>query len=285
MLAEGFLRILRYREERKFASASKQHKTQAHAHHTDPLNSALSNSTDVWTDSAEAGPKQEELDCTHARGLRVLPQGATGLSIPGCSPVLALDSDFALCLDSCSLLDQYPDLQVADSGLFYHNPLRAAMTQRRSHTLPNAPEFCAAQQEMQGEPLLSIPDQGYLVMGASVNVSLDLPGSGLEPMSNSVLNGLLDKQLEEVYLQHLTENLARCSSNIGNSLLHGLVPPPQPSSEPRGPDSLEAGLEEGSGEDSDRKISYLSTQNLPPCSSNFSSPVLRISEAESTHLQ
>ena len=55
MLAEGFLRILRYREERKFASASELHKTQAHAHHTDPLNSALSNSTDVRTESTEAG--------------------------------------------------------------------------------------------------------------------------------------------------------------------------------------------------------------------------------------
>lgn len=233
-----------------------------------------------------SGSNQEDLDI-HPRSLRVPPQGstATGLSIPGCSPALTLDNDFALCLDSCSLLDQYPDLQVADSGLIPHNPLRAVITQRRSHTLPNASELCVAQKELQGGPLLSVPDQGYLVMGASVNVSLDLPGSGLEPMSNSVLNGLLDKQLEEVYLQHLTENLARCSSNIGNSLLHGLVPPPQPSSEPQGLDSLQVCLEEVSGGDSDRKISYLNTQNLAPCSSNFSSPVLRISEAESTQLQ
>lgn len=118
-----------------------------------------------------------------------------------------------------------------------------------------------------------------------MNISLDLPGSGLEPMSNSVLNGLLDKQLEEVYMQHLTDNLARCNSHLGNSLLHGLVPPPQPSSQLQGPDSLEAGLEEGSGGDSGKKISYLNTQNFVPCSSNFSSPVLRISEADNAHVQ
>lgn len=279
MLAEGFLRVLCYREERKFAS--KQHKTQAHANRTDPLNCDLSNSTDRQTDSAEAGPNQEQLDSNHASGLRVLPQGPMGLLIPGCSPILTLDHDLTVCLDSCSLLEQYPDLQVADSGLIPHNPLRATITQRELYTQsPSASEVCTAQQDLQNEPLSSIPDQGYLVMGASVNISLDLPGSGLEPMSNSVLNGLLDKQLEEVYLQHLTDNLARCNSHLGNSLLHGLVPPPQPSSQAEGPESLEASLVE-----SGRKISYLSTHNLAPCSSTFSSPVLRISEADSTHLQ
>lgn len=117
-----------------------------------------------------------------------------------------------------------------------------------------------------------------------MNTSLDLPGSGLEPMSNSVLNGLLEKQLDEVYLQHLTDNLARCSSHLGNSLLHGLVPPLKPSSHPKGPDSLEVSLQKRSVGESGKKISYLSTQNLVPCSSNFSSPVLRISEADSAHV-
>lgn len=208
----------------------------------------------------------------------MLPQGPVGLSIPGCSPVL---TDFAVCLDNCSLLEQYPDLQVADSGRISQNLLRATIVQPGFVSeIGRQPEWAAQQ-----EPLSLIPDQGYLVMGASVNISLDLPGSGLEPMSNSVLNGLLDKQLEEVYMQHLTDNLARCNSHLGNSLLHGLVPPPQPSSQPQGPDSLEASLEERSGGDSSKKISYLSTQNLVPCSSNFSSPVLRISEADNIHLQ
>lgn len=206
------------------------------------------------------------------------PQGPVGLSIPGCLPVL--DPDFIVCLDNCSLLEQYPDLQVADSGRISHNLLRATIQPDFVSEVSCGPEWAAQQ-----EPLTSIPDQGYLVMGANVNISLDLPGSGLEPMSNSVLNGLLDKQLEEVYMQHLTDNLARCNSHLGNSLLHGLVPPPQPSSQLQGPDSLEASLEERSGGDSGKKICYLSTQNLVPCSSTFSSPVLRISEADNIHLQ
>ncbi|XP_044061926.1 uncharacterized protein si:dkey-237j10.2 [Siniperca chuatsi] len=286
MLAEGFLRVLRYREERKFASASKLKRSQTHTHCTNPFNCILSdsNSTDLQTDSAEAVSNKEELDPTQFQGLKVMPQGSVGLSIPGCPPVLTLDPDFTVCLDNCSLLQQYPDLQVADSGCISHNLLRATITQ--PGLVSNAwcqPEW-AVQQVQQGETVSSVPDQGYLVMGASVNISMDLPGSGLEPMSNSVLNGLLDKQLEEVYMQHLTDNLARCNSDLGNSLLHGLVPPPQPSSQLQGPDSLEASLEEASGGDNGKKISYLSTQNLLPCSSNFSSPVLRISEADNTHL-
>ncbi|XP_049442142.1 uncharacterized protein si:dkey-237j10.2 [Epinephelus fuscoguttatus] len=283
MLAEGFLRVLRYREERKFATKQKSSQT----HHPEQFNSILSetNSTDLQTDSAEAGPNREELD---PRPVKIATQGPAGLLIPGCPPPLNLDPDFTACLDDCSLLEQYPDLQVADSGRISQNPQKPAIP---LHTLYTpAPEACrqpewAAQESPQGGRVSSIPDQGYLVMGASVNISLDLPGSGLEPMSNSVLNGLLEKQLEEVYMQHLTDNLARCNSHLGNSLLHGLVPPPQPSSQLQGPDSLEASLEQGSGGDGNKKISYLSTQNLPHCSSNFSSPVLRISEADNAHMQ
>lgn len=57
MLAEGFLRMLLYREERKFASDSKCHKTQTHTHCTDQFNGIVSesDSADLQTDSAEAG--------------------------------------------------------------------------------------------------------------------------------------------------------------------------------------------------------------------------------------
>lgn len=178
-------------------------------------------------------------------------------------------------------MEQYPDLQVAHSGRISQ---RESITQQVFLSEICSPHDGLPQQKPQSEPVSLTPDQGYLAMGATVNISLDLPGPTLEPMSNSVLNCLLDKQLDEVYMQHLTDNLARCNSHLGNSLLHGLVPPPQPSSQLQGPYSLEAGLEEASGEDND-KIRYLSTENLVPCSSNFSSPVLRISEAENTHLQ
>ncbi|XP_020485398.1 uncharacterized protein si:dkey-237j10.2 [Labrus bergylta] len=285
MLGEGFLRALHFREERKFDSAPKVKRSQTQNHLTDPSSCTLSESslTDQQAESTEAGLNQEQPDFNQFQSLKVIPQGLLGLSIPGSSPFPAPNPDFIVCLDDCSLLEQYPDLQVADSGRISNSQLRAVITQDYVSDVSNQPEW-AAKQEAQG-PVTSIPDQGYLVMGDSVNISLDLSGSALEPMSNSVLNGLLDKQLEEVYMQHLTDNLARCNSHLGNSLLHGLVPPPQPSSQRQGPDSLEVTLERGSGRDSDRKISYLSTQNLMPCSSNFSSPVLRISEPDNTYLQ
>lgn len=57
MLAEGFLRVLRYREERKFATASKIKRSQTHTPGTDQFSSILSESisTDLQTDSAEEG--------------------------------------------------------------------------------------------------------------------------------------------------------------------------------------------------------------------------------------
>ncbi|XP_022060873.1 uncharacterized protein si:dkey-237j10.2 [Acanthochromis polyacanthus] len=279
MLAEGFLRVLRYREERRFASSNKQKKRQINPYSTD---SVLTDSTDLQRVSAQTGQSQEELDSTQTQMLR----GCVGLSIPGSSPISTLHP---VCIEDCSLLEQYPDLQVADSGRISHNPPRTSVIQHDLYIHSSVSEVGLlsqppALQEKPGDALSSMSDQGYLVMGASVNISLDLPGSGLEPMSNSVLNGLLEKQLEEVYMQHLTDNLARCNSHLGNSLLHGLVPPPPPNRPPRGPDSLEASLEENS-EVSRNKISYLSTQNLVPCSSNFSSPVLRISESDNPHLQ
>lgn len=212
------------------------------------------------------------------------PQAPVSLSIPGCPPVLAADPDFTVFLEKCSLLEHYPDLQVADSGLISHNPPRVSITEHSFVSEVCSQSECSAQQQPQDGSFSLIPDQGYLAMGGSVNISLDLPGSGLEPMSNSVLNGLLDKQLEEVYMQHLTDNLARCNSHLGNSILHDLVPPPQPICQLQEPDSLDVSLEEASEGNRGKKISYLSTQNLVPCSSNFSSPVLRISEADTTHL-
>ncbi|KAM4585748.1 uncharacterized protein V3H82_004730 [Fundulus diaphanus] len=279
MLAEGFLRLMCYREKRKLATASKRKGCQSSTQCADPLSCSVSdpNFASAQTFSAEADPNPDQLDHNQPQGLRVAPH-VPGLLIPGCSPAAALPP---ICIEDCSLLDQYPDLQVADSGRISHNLPRAMAYQEDFDFQPNVSEVCP-QAELKQE---SIPDQGYLVMGASENISLDLPGPGLEPMSNSVLNGLLEKQLEEVYMQHLTDNLARCNSHFGQSLLHGLVPPPQPGCRSNWPYSQEASLVEGSGGDSGNKISYLSTQNVAPCSSNFSSPMLRISEVDNPQLQ
>ncbi|MEQ2191923.1 hypothetical protein XENOCAPTIV_004457 [Xenoophorus captivus] len=279
MLAEGFLRLMSYREKRKFAAASKRKGCQRSTQCPHPVRCSVSdpNFANPQIHSAEAEPNQEEPESNQPQGLRVVPQ-VPGLLIPGCSPAATLSP---ICIEDCSLLEHYPDLQVADSGRISHNPPRPVGNQEDFNFQANVPEVYL-QTEAKQE---SIPDQGYLVMGASESISLDLPRSGLEPMSNSVLNGLLEKQLEEVYMQHLTDNLARCNSHFGQSILHGLVPPPHTGCRSHGSDSLEASLVEDSRGDNSDKINYLSTQNLVPCSSTFSSPVLRISEVDNPQLQ
>ncbi|XP_061899708.1 uncharacterized protein si:dkey-237j10.2 [Entelurus aequoreus] len=248
MLGEGFLQALCYREERNGASASMGHKLET-------------TQTDIQQRGLDQGVREHRY-----HGLRLAAPDATSLSISGCL------SDLTLCSGPCSLLQHYPDLQVADSVVISHNPLKT-----------NAPQQDLFTQSEQNHLLCeSVPslssDQGYLVMGDDANTSLGMPASQLEPMSNSLLNGLLEKKLDEVYVQHLTDNLARCNSQLENSLLHGLVPPLQPNERQQGEHSLESNLDEGPGGECGKKFGYLSNLNLAPCSSNFSTPVLRISE-------
>lgn len=230
-----------------------------------------------------SGPCQQVLDTSQFQGLKAKPPGPASPSIPGCPLDQTLNPGFTNFLEECSLLAQYPDLQLIDSSHISNNALRGNIIEHRFLSELSSRPKHSSQQQPQGSPGSLIPDQGYLAMCPSANISLDLPGSGLEPMSNSLLNGLLDKKLDEVYMQHLNENLARCNSHLGDSLLHGLVPPPQPSCCLEGPDSLEASVEELS--ERGPKISYLNTHNVVHCSSNFSTPVLRISEADHTHLK
>ncbi|KAM9832925.1 uncharacterized protein si:dkey-237j10.2 [Syngnathus typhle] len=252
MLAEGILSLLHFKEDNdNVAFVSMGRKFQR---------SSMILQTDL-----KQGLEHEDSGFRLSHEVR-----ATGLSIPRCSPVENLETDLTLCASACSLLEHYPDLQVADAGLISYNALGNSGTHQNLYTESynlTRPE-CAEQQ-----PLLSLPDQGYLVMGG-----LDLPALQSEPMSDSLLNGLLEKKLDEVYLQHLTDNLARCNSILGNSLLHGLVPPLQPNNQQHGSDSLESILEKGPDGENGKKISHLTTVNLPPCSSNFSTPILRISE-------
>lgn len=208
------------------------------------------------------------------------PLTTTSPAVPVVSSDLVPDAAFANPLENCSLLQKYPDLLMTGSEQTPPSPLRESG--------PPAQPDRSAQLQPQDSPASLVPDQGYLAMGVSMNISLDLPGEepGLEPMTNSLLNGLLDKQLDEVYMLLLNDNLARCNSDLGDSLLHGLVPPPQPSCQPQGTHlSLDPRLGEAAGEDGATEVSYLSTHNPVPCSSHFSTPVLRISEVENTHLK
>ncbi|XP_061691192.1 uncharacterized protein si:dkey-237j10.2 [Syngnathoides biaculeatus] len=265
MLGEGFLTVLTYKEEVTSDSMGDKLHTR---------------SSSPQTDLQQRGVDLEKTGCTLSNGSCEVPAAPPGLFISRCSPAQTLEMDLTLGSGPCSLLEHYPDLQVADSGPISYNPSRPTATLQDLYTHSCALTLSerAEQQQFLHEHLLSLPDQGYLVMGDSVNTSLGLHTSQLEPMSNSLLNGLLEKKLDEVYLQHLTDNLARCSSNLGNSLLHGLVSPLQANNLQQDSDSLESSLEKGPGGERGKKISQVTTPNLAPCSSNFSTPILRISE-------
>lgn len=246
MLGEGFLRVLRYREERKFAEGQTKVK--------DSIKDGGHNSCSGLGSAGQGeltgkGHLHHEAPAPHRH--------PPGLLIPGRPPALSADPLLVECSLNCSLLEHYPDLQVADSG-----PL---LTPRPASSAPPQP-LVSPPIDMPPPP--PPPDQGYLVMGNSgVNISVDVP----ELRTNSVLNGMLEKKLEEVYLQHLTDNLARCNLNSGHSLLHGLVPPPQPNTS-QAPESLVVSVGEAETS-SEKTIGYFNTN------SNFSSAVvLRISE-------
>ncbi|KAJ3588332.1 hypothetical protein NHX12_011925 [Muraenolepis orangiensis] len=294
MLSEGFITVLPYREEERLRSTAqcqgREQHTYAHtlgrdAQHGGPSPSGVAERACVAL--RRTGLYMADLGPGESLGLNSVSPAEIGLPIPGCSPALThySDDDYS----ACSLTQQYPDLRLGQdeatssrstipypsllvppppvSGL----PLHALQSTPGPRGPERQPGTALPGRTCPVKPGTLIPDQGYLVM--SGNPSLELSLLGLEPMSNSLLNGLLEKQLDEVYRQHLTDSLARCNSQLGPSLLHGLVPPPQPDGQAQASDSL-ASMEGVASEDGCSVVSYLNTH------SHFSSPELRISEAQ-----
>ncbi|XP_062332421.1 uncharacterized protein si:dkey-237j10.2 [Osmerus eperlanus] len=285
MLGEGFLRTLPFRVEKQNArtTGAYTHTTATHTHSNSCFNGTMLDANPL-TLSAGTGLWLELPGLTQSLGLTVKPQAATALFIPPCLTVAPPSSQPSISWDSSSLLQQYPDLRLglnrgmhdaSNSPEGYPDPGHGVLLQASGCPLHlHEPENL----ESQGDRAVAETDQGYLAMGDSVVQSLELPGAGREPLSNSLLNGMLEKQLDEVYLQHLTDSLAHCSSVPGCSLLQGLVPPPQPDRQPQGPDSLAVALQGEERGQQSSVISYMSAHDT-----NFSSPVLRISDTGHTH--
>lgn len=118
-----------------------------------------------------------------------------------------------------------------------------------------------------------VPDNGYLVMDSSITLQ------GGEPLTNSMLNGYLESKLTEVYSQYLQERLVRPGTSPRWSLLVPL-PPGYVVQQLSHQVALEQGLEVD--EARSLVLSYMHTQggDSRMVSSHFSSPVLRISQAE-----
>lgn len=118
-----------------------------------------------------------------------------------------------------------------------------------------------------------VPDNGYLVMDSSITLQ------GREPLTNSMLNGYLESKLTEVYSQYLQERLVHPGTSPRWSLLAPL-PPGYVVQQLSHQVALEQGLEVD--EARSLVLSYMHTQggDSRVVSSHFSSPVLRISQAE-----
>lgn len=221
-----------------------------------------------------------ELGLPESQGPSVALQHALAVSIPGCSAGLIHHHHSDDLHSACSLIQKYPDLRLCQEpdeatspritvtyqSLSAPTPLHEQQSTPSSRGPGSGPGTVVQDQK----PEASIPDRGYLAM--SDNPSMDPNRSGLVPMSNSLLNGMLEKKVDECYRQFLTDSLARCNSQMGQSLLHGLVPPPQPGARAQASESVEVSLVGTTSEDDGPVISYLNTY--------FSSPVLRISEAD-----
>ncbi|KAL7863442.1 hypothetical protein SRHO_G00124260 [Serrasalmus rhombeus] len=117
-----------------------------------------------------------------------------------------------------------------------------------------------------------VPDDGYLVMDSSIMLNG-------EPPTNSMINGYLDRKLQEVYSQYLQERLACPGSSPGCSLLPLLPQPslPQLSQQAYLDSSLDI---EARPNQMTHNVTTSQGHHSQRVSSAFSSPVLRISNVE-----
>lgn len=170
-----------------------------------------------------------------------------------------------------SFYKDYPDLRLGGDRVEHwspHNPDLLTSEDNRpllqSQDLSSLEPSLNQNQQVKAE---TQPDEGYLVMES-------VQGPGWERrLTNSMLNGYLEIQMLEVFCQHM-HNMACCGSSLpGTDVMPTLVPT-----------SLTIPKEQSSNQEeldssSKKAVRYLSACSAP-ATSHFSSPVLRISEAE-----
>ncbi|XP_073697253.1 uncharacterized protein [Garra rufa] len=171
-----------------------------------------------------------------------------------------------------SFCKDYPDLRLAGDRLEHCSPYNPDLL----NLLDDGP-LLQSQDLTSLEPSLepgqqaeaaTQQDEQYLVMKS-------VQGSGWERrLTNSMLNGYLEVQMLEVFCQHM-QNMACCGSSLlGADVMPALVPTSLTVAKEQA-----ASQEEELNSSSNNVVQYLSTCSAP-ATSHFSSPVLRISEAE-----
>lgn len=159
-----------------------------------------------------------------------------------------------------SFYKAYPDLQLAGGTVGPLNP-----TPQSQGPLLNSEDLGSLEDSEEPGKLvkdLSQADEGYLVIDSIRSLEK-------ERLTNSMLNGFLEKQLMEVYRQHMQDSLARCGpSSLSASVVPGIC-----SNLSR---NITAQGNELHSSQNQSSIRYLSTCSAPP-TSHFSTPLLRIS--------
>lgn len=197
--------------------------------------------------------------------------GARLTSLPSMALPIPCNSDEDVCGLECysslycpSFYKAYPDLQLAGGTVGPLNP-----TPQSHSPLLNSDDlgFLEASEEPRelAEDHIEA-DEGYLVIENMRSLGKE------QRLTNSMLNGILETQLMEVYRQHMQDNLARCSSS---SLSASVVPGICGNLSTSDRDTTAQGNELHSSQ-SRNSIRYLCTCSAPP-TSHFSTPVLRIS--------
>ncbi|XP_062845035.1 uncharacterized protein si:dkey-237j10.2 [Trichomycterus rosablanca] len=267
MLGEGFLHVLNYTEGHTPLSTQK---TQSHTEF---------NVTPHRTVRSPQTPRAQQVK--HFEGLekprpRLTSVPSVALAIPSCSAEDHWSVDLYESGYFPSLYQAYPDLQLAGGTLAPRFSLNPNHFTPQDGPLLISQDLGSLEALEEPEEQANVPneaDEGYLVIES-------VKSPGREPrLTNSMLNGFLETQLMEVYRQHMQDNLARCSLS---SITANVVPHicAKLSASDRNADSWGEGLNSTTTQSS---VRYLSTCSAPT-TSNFSSPVLRISTAQEQDL-
>ncbi|XP_051534160.1 uncharacterized protein LOC127429260 [Myxocyprinus asiaticus] len=171
-----------------------------------------------------------------------------------------------------SFYKDYPDLRLAGDRLEHwspHNP--ALLSSQDNGPLLQSQDLSSLEPSLaQGQQaeVVTQHDEGYFVIDSGQGPSWE------RRLTNSMLNGYLEVQMLEVFCQHM-QNMACCGSSLlGTDVMPALGP-----TSLTVPSEQRANQEEVLDSSSSYVVRYLSTCSAP-ATSHFSSPVLRISEAE-----
>ncbi|KAG9271921.1 hypothetical protein AMEX_G12859 [Astyanax mexicanus] len=262
MLGESFIHVLKYRQDGSFAP--------------DTARASLTSSTDSGYYSSPHSQVKDSPASQKPPVSDVMPvekqsgsQGPHPSSDPYfCNTYANLSQSLPTSNAFNDTYQTFPDLPLLSNShsqkdLHSISPQQGWLTTDVDESAPQQLRFIPEQTHL--------PDNGYLVMDSSIMLNG-------EPPTNSMINGYLDRKLQEVYSQYLQERLTCPGSSPGYSLLP-LLPQPSlpPLSQQNYPDSS---LDP---ETRPSQVPPLTTSqgNLSQrASSNFSSPVLRISNAE-----